>query len=488
MKFIRPILLFLAIILTPTISISQNNIQRYIESLKKDSLFINSITGIMVMNSNGKVIASWNEDMPMLTASTMKCVTTAIALKVLKPDYKFKTQLGYTGFIENGVLYGDLYIVGGADPTLGSFDSLAIPKDSLFLSWSNALTREGITRINGHIVADDRFFEDEIIPSSWSWGNLGPYYGSAASGLSFYENIQHLTLIPGKNIGDYTHIKEIFPQIPNMQYNNGVYTSGSNTPIRTSYRASNLSRVGSLSGSIPLNRDSSIITVSNKFPHLSCAMEFQKYLNNLKIYSLPDILDAKTIKSASLYELTIINETESAPIQSIVNVTNRISNNFYAETLFKMVAKKITGVGSYDSAKVAFNREMEDLTLGTFGYYQEDGSGLSRQNYISAKFMTNFFYKMKQLDIFESFYESLPHPGGEGTLKNVLAKVPYSEKSKIRAKSGSLSGVRCYSGYVNKGRGEYLTFTIFTNNFTAKTSEMQVGIEGFMNELLKYKN
>ncbi len=488
MKLIKTSLLFLAIIIIPNILLSQNNIQRYIESLKKDSLFINSITGIMVMNSNGKTLASWNQDMPMLTASTMKCISTGIALKTLSPNFKFTTQLGYSGFIENGVLYGDLYIIGGGDPTLGSFDTLAIQKDSLFHIWSQALQREGIKKINGHIVADDRFFEDEIIPSSWSWGNLGPYYGSAASGLSFYENIQHLTIIPGKNIGDFTHIKNIYPQIPNMKYINGVFTSGTNTPNRISYRASNLSRVGDISGSIPLNRDSSIITISNKFPHLSCASEFQNYLNSKKIYSLPDILDAKKIKSASYYELTIIEKTESAPLQSIVNVTNRISNNFYAETLFKMVAKKMTGVGSYDSARVAFNRVMEDLDLGTFGYYQEDGSGLSRQNYISAKFMTNYFYKIKQLDIFESFLESLPHPGGEGTLKNVLAKEPYNIKSKIRAKSGSLSGVRCYAGYVDKGRGNYLIFTIFTNNFTAKTSEMQVGIEGFMNELLKYKN
>jgi len=94
----------------------KNNIQKYVDQLKKDTLFSNSVVGIMVTDENGKTVASWNPDMPLLTASTMKTISTGLAMKVLGPDYRFRTKVGYTGEIRDGILYGDLYIVGGGDP------------------------------------------------------------------------------------------------------------------------------------------------------------------------------------------------------------------------------------------------------------------------------------------------------------------------------------------------------------------------------------
>ncbi len=481
---------FLTLFLSFTLSLqlnAQNNIQRYLDKLSQDSLFRNSVTAVKVMDSQGNSIATLNPEMPLLTASTMKTITTGLALVVLGEEYRFSTKLGYSGFIDNGTLYGDLYIVGGADPTLASPDSLGMAADSLFGTWKKSLEEAGITRINGHIIADDRYFEHEIVPSSWAWSNLGPYYGSGPSGLSFYENLTDFKLIPGKNIGDDVHIKEIYPAVPGMAYINTLTTGGIHTGRRYNYRTSDISKTGVLRGTISSDYDSTTLTLSNKFPHLSCASEFKSYLDKKGIYSRSEILEASGFNSPELSELTIINETLSKPLKYIVNVTNRISNNFYAETLFKMIGKKVTGTASYDSAAVAAKRVLKEMGVSLNGYTQEDGSGLSRQNYVSPQFFCNFYSAMTLTPVFESFFRSLPYPGQEGTtLENVLKEVNPSKKQAIHAKSGSLSNVRCYAGYVEKKKGNHLYFAILSNNFSAKTSEMQIGIEEFMKELIKY--
>ena len=82
-----------------------------------------------------------------------------------------------------------MYIIGGADPTLGSLDTIAVPIDSVFGVWADALESAGIKRIDGMVIGDDRFFEDETIPDGWSWGNIGMSYGSGPSALPFAENL-----------------------------------------------------------------------------------------------------------------------------------------------------------------------------------------------------------------------------------------------------------------------------------------------------------
>lgn len=464
---------------------AQNNIQRYIESLKKDTLFIDAAVGIMVMDSKGNTVASWNPDMPLLTASTMKTISTGMALKVLGKDYRFATKLAYDGVIRDGVLYGNLYIIGGGDPTLGSQDTLAKPTQELFAEWREAVVANGIRRINGHIVADDRFFEPEIVPESWSWNNIGPSYGGGTSGLSFNENLQNFSFRPGLNRGDNAFLKQVYPEIPEMKYVINL-TSAERERSRYSYHVSDLAKVGRFSGSVAMGADSVILTVASKFPHLSCAHEFRKYLELNGIYSKSGVLDAREMNLPGEESLSVIEVTYSPSLTSIINVTNRISNNFYAETLLKMVGKQITGTGSYDSSRVAVQRVFREMGLKTKGYTQSDGSGLSRQNYVSARFFCNYFAKMKENPNFDVFFNSLPQPGGPGTLKSVLSAEKQSDKERIHAKSGSLANVRCYAGYVVRKNGEMIYFAILANNFSARTAQMQVGIEGFMRELTKY--
>jgi D-alanyl-D-alanine carboxypeptidase/D-alanyl-D-alanine-endopeptidase (penicillin-binding protein 4) len=133
---------------------------------------------------------------------------------------------------------------------------------------------------------------------------------------------------------------------------------------------------------------------------------------------------------------------------------------------------------------VAVNRYFESQGLSLIGYTQDDGSGLSRENYVSPRFFTKYYQMMMKSDTFAEYLESFPQPGEDrGTLKRVLKDEPQEVKDRIYAKSGSLSCVKCYAGYVISAQGP-IRFAILVNN--GSTSKMQSQIEGFMKELSVY--
>ena len=134
-------------------------------------------------------LASCNQDLRLTPASNLKLVTTGCALHRFGADYRFETRLGYTGRIdENGTLNGDLYIMGGGDPTTGAGDKISTPADALFGKWKKFLQQAGIKRIDGRIIGDGHAYEGHLEHASWSYDDLGTYYGTGMNALCFYEN------------------------------------------------------------------------------------------------------------------------------------------------------------------------------------------------------------------------------------------------------------------------------------------------------------
>jgi len=479
----KSILLCIALILPmllPAQSKGIAGVQRVVQQLKQDVNFQDAAVGIMVADPKGREVVSWNPDMPLLTASTMKTITTGTALVALGNDYRFTTRLAYSGEISRGSLYGNLYIVGGGDPTFGSRDSIATPINEVFALWTNALKELGISHINGSIVANDLFFTHEVIPSTWSWGNLNSTSGVGPSGLSFWDNQIRATLIPGLHEGDEVTIRNEYPFFPDMQFDNQVTTGPARSRGRASARSADLTPIIRLTGTLPAGADSVVVSNSNKYPPLSCAWQFDRYLNNNGIGTTNHIRMVDPQTDPSTETLTQVASWSSPTLIDIITTTNKVSNNFFAETILKTLGKERTGVGAYDSAYVAVTRVLQELDIPTRGLTQADGSGLSRQNYVSARFFCNYYFGMKKTSIFPGFLNSFPIPGGIGTLRTVIVNAP--NKERLHAKSGTLANVRCYAGYVDTPSGMY-TFAIMVNNYSASQGEIQVGVERFLRAL-----
>ncbi len=106
------------------VSISEFN--KFINDLPKQTSLKSANVGFVLMDDAGKTISEFQSENSLAPASVMKVITTASALEILGTDFQFETQLAYTGKIENGILKGDLVIVGGGDPTLGSENALTL--------------------------------------------------------------------------------------------------------------------------------------------------------------------------------------------------------------------------------------------------------------------------------------------------------------------------------------------------------------------------
>src|SRR5262249_60835049 len=134
----------------------------------------------------------------MMPASTMKVVTLAAAAEKLGWDYTYPTRVFTTGRIVDGVLQGDLIVVGSGDPSLDDWDGMAT---QLFADWATQLKAAGIHAIRGRIIGDDNLFDDEPYGFGWSWDDMARSFSAGVSALQFNEGSVQLKIAPGRAIG-----------------------------------------------------------------------------------------------------------------------------------------------------------------------------------------------------------------------------------------------------------------------------------------------
>ena len=170
--------------------------------LKSEALE-NTVTGVLVISAGGDTLVACNPDKNMVPASNLKLVTTGTAIDFLGSGYRFRTSLAYSGHITGGVLHGDLYIIGGGDPTLAADDSIALPAEAVFSQWKSYVEKAGISKIEGRIIGDSRYFDSVAEEDTWVWNDIGTYYGTGTSGLSFYENKKDFLVEAGENVAGH---------------------------------------------------------------------------------------------------------------------------------------------------------------------------------------------------------------------------------------------------------------------------------------------
>lgn len=445
----------------------QNSLQQTVDEIVADPTFAQAFTGVCIMDDDGQVLAGVNQDKMFIPASNMKLITTGTALHILGPEYVFETTLAYDGEIVDGILKGNLHIIGGGDPTLASRDSIAVPLERTFAIWEKLLRDAGIRRIEGSVVGDGRYFEGQAEEPTWLWNDIGTYYGAGVTGLMFYENMQSFSVSAGASVGAPVNIKPYYPDCPWMDFRYDCSTGAAGTGDRLYMYTSDLAPVAEIRGTFGVDRAAKRVDCANKFPEYTCAHYFADYLRRKGIsctegagdFRLETAWMSKDGRCADsgewlrtepeLKNMTVLGSSISPSLERIVFETNHASNNVYAETLFRSLGKTLCSNACYDSSYVAINDAFAELGVaGLKGIKIQDGSGLSRQNLVSPEALCRFLYAMTGSPAFDSFLGSLPSPGYAGTLEYNMKGQPAALRSRIKVKSGSMNGVRCYSGYI----------------------------------------
>ena len=459
---------------------AQTPAQKYAERQAVSGPLKGAVWGFQAKDAAGNILAEYNPGQRMVPASNMKLITTGTALHAFGGDYRYQTELGYTGNIRaDGTLEGDVYIVGGGDPTLGAKDSIALKPDALFWKWKSLLKEAGISRIDGRIIGDGRAYEGNLEQQSWSYDDTGTYYGTGGNALCFYGNAIDLQV---KAAGEGNPVKAVqaYPETPWMHFTNYGFTGPSGTGNSLYLYTTDLAPYSELRGSFAADRPAKTEHFANKFGALTCAYYFWKNLRATGWevtggYADTDrsgyIRDGESfVAQEPAGTPEIIGRTESPSLRQIARETNVRSDNFYAEMMLRSMGEAASAQAVYDSCYVAEAEVLRGLGMDPEAVLVKDGSGLSRQNQVSPEWMVSYLQALQESPAFEAFLSSLPTPG-EGTLTGMLGNV--QNRDRIRMKSGSMEGVLCYSGYILDEAGKpSVTFSILTNN--ALSTQAQV--------------
>lgn len=461
--------------------------QKYVELVAQNEVLKNSLFGVCARTEGGQTLVSWNSGKRMLPASNMKLISTGAALHQLGADFKFETRIGYDGSIEDGVLHGDVYIVGGGDPTIASKDSIAIPRFMLMGKWKAMLEKAGIKKIDGRIIGDGRYFDGPAEKDTWSYQDIGTAYGTGGDGLCFYENAQDFSVSAGAKEGDAVNISVKFPSTPWMKYSYDCTTAGAGTGDQLYMYTSEYIPFAEVRGTFAVDRKPKTEEFSNKFGAYTCAYYFKNYLttHGIEVTGAPaDIVKGRIRENLSRQEfneyaakvddLKILGSTYSPELSKIIKETNHDSDNFYAETCLRILGRRMHHSACYDSSYVALNEVLTKLGVSPEEVQIEDGSGLSRRNYVSPEYFVSFLSEMMESPVFGEYVASLPQPG-KGTLSSRLRGESSELKDRIFMKSGSMNGVLCFSGYIVPAEGskdDAIIFSIMTNNVLSKSSQV----------------
>lgn len=473
---------------TTSSSDTLNNIDKAIKKLYSDPELKNASITINVVNAaDNSNIASYNPNMSLIPASTMKLVTTATALEVLGAGYTYKTIIQYSGTIDsNKILHGDIFIKGAGDPALGSkyFDS---HYEGFMNKWAEAIRDAGIDSITGKVIADAEIFSWEMIPSTWSWGDIGNHYGAGPSGLTIYDNICVLSFTSGNNAGDSTMIECINPYVPNLEFLNEVESANTTRDNAYIYGAP-YSYDRYVKGNIPKGKTDFDVKGTIPDPSYLTAFELNMALYTLGIHSA-GVTTVHDMKLANIYKENTrvdIDTLVSPTVGSIVYWVNIVSMNLFAEHLINTIGLVRYGSGNVDAGTSSATEYWRKKGVDITGFYMNDGSGLSRYNAISAKHFTDILYKMKYSKSYSTFEKSLPVAGKSGTLAGIGKGT--KAQGNIKAKSGTMTRVKSYAGYATSTSKKNLAFAIVVNNYNCSTSALEKKLEKIMVALAEYND
>ena len=470
-------------VLLTFLTISAFSQEKSSETFLGDSSLAHASVSLCVADAvSGELIIDYNSGVSLAPASVMKLITSAAALELLGPEYTFKTRIGYTGKINKrfGRLKGNIIITGGGDPALGSQYFADHYKDFL-TNCIAEIKKLGIKRIRGKVITDDSYYDYQPVPSKWLWEDEGNYYGAGAYGLSVFDNSYEIHFRT-KSDSSLPVIKTIVPDECRFDLTNFLMASGATD--EGNVFAAPYSHYGWLAGTIPVNQDDFVLKASITDPPLLFSKVFTA---NLKKDGVKISGDPCTIRSDQKNKPTgvvPVTEIASPRLAEIIDVLNHESVNLYAEHLIKELGKKFKNDGSTASGVKVILEFLKNSGIDTNGMFIEDGSGLSPLDAVNSKAMTGLLLYMKNKGkYFSEFYSSLPEAGKEGTLKNHFSDPLF--EGRMRAKSGSMTRVRSYAGYLTALSGKKFIFCIIVNNFFGPYQEIISYIEKILKETIQ---
>jgi len=427
---------------------------------------LNARYGIAIFSSKlNDWVFTKNHKQLLVPASNTKLVTTFTNYELLGENYQFTTSVATNGKIENGILNGDIYIIGGADPLLTVPDIETI---------ADEIRRLGIKTINGNIYGDGSLFDKITNRFAYSGDKDEVQATAPITALAIERNVVNVIVTSGSIAGKPVNV-QFKPASSAFAFSNSAVVVGKNAntknpiTITTSMREDG-KQTFNVRGSLTPNR----------------TFSFRHFINNPTLVVagvLRDRLVAAgiTVKGEIGEKSLTPNEISSVKnlfffrrdINDAIKIANKQSDNYISEMLFKLngaVANLNSNTANSASAVMIQTLENNNLNnnianSSTVGYVFNDGSGLSRRNLISADGLVNILLQSRHKTFSEHFKSSLSIAGIDGTLANRMRNS--FAQNNLKAKTGTHRSVSSLAGFVETRSGDTLYFAYIFNGKSA---------------------
>jgi len=448
-----------------------------------------AMVGIKVASlDTGRVLFEENAMKLLRPASNMKIYTVATALDRLSPDYRFTTSVyAPTKPDSSGVIKGNLTIFGRGDPSIAA----RFNNGDYFKGIDDLATRiaaAGVKRVDGDLVGDESYFVGPQYGSGWEWDDLTWYYGAEVTPLTVNDNALDLFIKPGSEVGKPAVITT-GPPDPLLKIVNRVTTLSRGTRRDISISRDLGEDVITINGSIGLDDKGYTGGIGISHPAMLFIYLLRTSLAQrgvtIKGQSRTETFESKQNSQSPgrLYALTSLPQglptppTEIATLQSpplslIAAQTLKPSQNLYTELILRTLGKvspaptttpSTIGLTTEDQGLETVRAFLKGVGIRPESLVLSDGSGLSRNDMITADASVQLLTFMSRHRYAAFFREALPIAGVDGTLRTRFRNTP--AENNLRAKTGSLSSAASLSGYVTSAAGEKLVFSIMVNNY-----------------------
>lgn len=423
-----------------------------LNAMMSDPVLRNANWGFVVFDpKTKKVISSYNENSALIPASTTKLLTTETAMSLLGEKFKWITQLEYSGTIDqDGVLNGNLYIVGSGDPSLGTGKAGASTYRDIVSDFTYAMADKGIKKVNGEIFIQTAVFKEnkvERLPENIVWLENNNYY--LPVGTTANINPANEKLIAKKS-GALVKEKSYFyvsPYIRQMVYAEKFDGGELTTKLADApFTLANTLRATLIKSGIP---------VSGKVTAKMTDPEPEKRF--------------------------LISAYKSPSLADIVHDTNQRSDNALAEATLRMVGFQRNGDQSLEAGRRAVLQHLTEVSFDINGLNYADGSGLSRSNTVTPIAQVKYLTSLMTQKYYKSYFDSLPIAGQTGTLKKSFAGNGYGQ---IFAKTGTLNKVKTLAGFIKTNSGKTLAFSLMVNNYAGSVDMVKDRMEKILEPTL----
>ena len=361
-------------------------------------------------------------------------------------------------------------IRGGGDPTLAA-DGLT----ATFAKWRAALVEAGVKKIEGSVVGDASVFGTALTPDTWQWNDLGNYYGAGACGLTVHRNLFRATFRTSSS-GARAPLAGTDPKLEGYEFFNEMRVGPSGSGDQGYVYADPYGKLITFRGTVPAGSGSFTIRGALPDPAFFCARTFSDYLNanGLPVAGGPTTDRLLTMAGKEIGARKTIHEQNSDALPALLVATNFPSDNLKAECLHRAIGLKASDEGTTTAASKAVTAHWAAKGIDMTGFFMGDGCGLSRANTVTARQMALILHAAAKGERFPAFRDSLPVAGRSGTLKSIGGGS--AAEGRVRAKSGTMDGIRNYAGYLDTRSGKRYAFALFMTNYTGDSASVKAKI------------